>query len=142
MSAHWGPALSTSPNMRSFSRFLPRSHPQKNFAETPEVLRALLIARRGRFFARPRRPDGPRRRFWARKWCPGATFSLRAGARCVLRPKSTKHCAGWRKLRFGLSALGPKSNEKSMRTPDWRGLPSSIQKCHISIPYMLVAVKN
>ena len=100
--------------MRSFSRFLPRSHLQKNFAETPEVLRALLIARRSRFFARPRRPDGPRRRFWARKWCPGATFSLRAGARCVLRPKSTKHCAGWRKLRFGPPTLVPKNDENSM----------------------------
>ena len=100
--------------MRSFSRFLPRSHLQKNFAETPEVLRALLIVRRSRFFARPRRPDGPRRRFWARKWCPGATFSLRAGARCVLRPKSTKHCAGWRKLRFGPPTLVPQNDENSM----------------------------
>ena len=40
-------------------------------------------------------------RFWVRKWCPGVTFSLRAGAWCVPRPKSTKHCTGWRKLRFG-----------------------------------------
>ena len=76
------------------SRFLRRSQPQKNFAVSPEVLRALLIARKSRFGARTRRPDGPRDRFWDRKWCPGVTFSLRAGAPCVLRPKSTKHCTG------------------------------------------------
>ena len=42
---------------------------------------------------------------------------MRARTRCVRSPRSTKHCAGARKLRFGLSAHEPKNDEKLMRPP-------------------------
>ena len=42
---------------------------------------------------------------------------MRAHNRCVRSPKSTKHCAGARKLRFRHSAHVLKNGEKSTRSP-------------------------
>ena len=57
---------------------------------------------------------------------------MRARTRCVRSPRSTKHCAGARKLRFGLSAHEPKNDEKLMRPPF--ELANVFKKCSGMLP--------
>ena len=42
------------------------------------------------------------------------SISMRACTGCMRPLRSTKHCAGWRKLRFGAPTLGPKNDENPM----------------------------
>ena len=83
------------------------------FSEAPEVLRAHFFARSRRFALDPRPPDSI---LEAETRGFSTYFDACTHPMCS-SPKSTKHCAGARKLRFRPSAHVLKNGEKSTRSP-------------------------